>query len=371
MNKKSLIRFLLFLLIYTVTFCIFFGTIKLTIPFIIGGMTVAALRTPTKWLSEKLRLKIGIASILMIILFYSFAIWVMFLLVSGTIYELKNITSSINFEELSLVLTNFARDAFGFYKQLDPGILDFVEQNIQQFSTSLSATGLEIGKSIIESSFLFFKNIPYLFTVVGFAIISTYFFLNDTLNGVYENDLIKNHPVYLFLIKAKNTIFKYCCSYMLVVGFTFIQVLILFYLCDVPNLIVISILCALLDILPVVGMALIILPLAISYFIGGNTAVAIILIIGYVVICALRQVIEPRVISKTMEIRPITSIIAIFVGLTANGIVGMFYCIFLVLFFKISKDMIIVADEQPQEETGQEAPSDTNEPSESGEQVDN
>lgn len=350
MNKKSLFRFLLFLIIYTVVFSVFFGTIKLTIPFIIGGITVTILKKPTKWLSEKLRLKTAIASILMIVLFYSFAIWIVFLLVSGTIYELKNITSSINFEELSLILTNFARDAFGFYKQLDPGILDFVEQNIQQFSSSLSATGLEIGKRIIESSFLFFKNIPYLFTMIGFAIISTYFFLSDTINGVYTNELIENHPIYLFLMKAKNTIFKYCCSYLLVVGFTFVQVLILFYICDIPNLIVISILCALLDILPVVGMALIILPLAISYFIGGNTVVSIVLIIGYVIICALRQVIEPRVISKTMEIRPITSIIAIFVGLTANGIIGMFYCIFLVLFFKISKDMIIVEDDQNNDE---------------------
>lgn len=345
MHQKTVFRFIAFLLIYTFVFCLFFGTIKLTIPFIIGGITVTILKKPTKWLSEKLRFNTAIASILMILIFYSFAIWVIFLLVSGTIYELRNITSSINFEYLTVTLTNFSRDIFGLYKQLDPGILDFIDQNIQQLSSSLSTTGLDIGKRIIESSFLFFKNIPYLFTMVGFAIISTYFFLSDTINGVYENDTIKNHKVYLFYIKAKNTVFKYCCSYLLVVLSTFIQVLFLFYICDVPNLIVISILCALLDILPVVGMALIILPLAISYFIGGEASVCIILIIGYVIICALRQVIEPRVISKTMEIRPITSIIAIFVGLTANGIVGMFYCIFLVLFFKISKDMIIIHED--------------------------
>lgn len=343
-TKESTKRLLIFFISYTIIFFVFFKTLKLTLPFLIAGGTVLLLKKPTKWLVDHFKIKSSIASILTITIFYTITIGVFSLFVIGVIYEVRNLTVTIDFSTWSQWLTELTNKGLSFYKGLDPGIINFVEQNIANFGESLSSAGVNLVKPLFENSLSFFKNVPYVFMMIAFAVLSTFFILNDCVQGKYTYQEFQEGPIYAFIIKAKNTIFKYCFSYLLVIFITFLQVLILFAICHIPNMLVLSILCALLDLLPIVGMALIILPLAVSAYFTGNTFIAIVLVAGYLIICLLRQIIEPRILSTTMQIHPLSSIVAIFVGLTAGGFIGMLYCIFIVLFFKIAKDMIFVKE---------------------------
>lgn len=333
--KNDFVQIGIFALIYTIIFFLFFKTLKLTLPFLLGALTASLLYKPTKSIMKKFNIKSGIATIIIIAVFYILAITVIGGLLTLLFFEVKNMVELIDTKYLIEVFEDISAKLLGFYNGLDPEILEFITSNLVKMSSSISAFVLSVGKKVLDGGLAFASNIPYIITMIGFAIISTYFMLRNSVDGLYKNNRILNSKAFGIVIHSKNMLFKYLLSYTIVLGSTFLEVFIIFLIVGVPNAFVLSFVCSLLDILPIVGMALIIVPIGIYYIIQGHYLMAGILLGGYVVICILRQIIEPKVMSKTLDISPLSSIVAIFVGLTAGGLKGMIFCIFLVVSYNI------------------------------------
>ena len=127
----------------------------------------------------------------------------------------------------------------------------------------------------------------------------------------------------------------YVKAYSLVVFITFAQVLVGFSLLKIDFAVILSIVCALFDILPVIGMILIFIPLIIYNFIIGESFVAIGLIVLFLVVTVVRQIIEPKIVSQTLDIHPLMILAAIFIGLKVSGFLGMIYFISLLVGYKV------------------------------------
>jgi predicted PurR-regulated permease PerM len=76
--------------------------------------------------------------------------------------------------------------------------------------------------------------------------------------------------------------------------------------------------------------------------IGNNYFAGIGLLILYALVFVVRQVAEPRIVSSSLGLHPVSVLAAIFIGLKANGIAGMFFCMFLVVFYNIFKKVNII-----------------------------
>ena len=333
--KTDLGQIISFIIIYSIIFMIFFSTLKLTLPFLIGLIVTSFLYKPTLKIMKKFKVKSGLASILSITIFY-----ILFTIIIGSMgtllfFELKNLIELLDTKTLMESVKNVFDGALGIYNGLDEDILSFINGNMSKMASSVSTALVTLGKQGLNMGIGFVSNIPYIITVIGFAVISTFFMLDNSVNGVYSKNKFINSKYFKLIKQCKDLIFRYVFSYALVLGSSFIEVFIMFLIAGVPNSFILSVICSILDILPIVGMAIIIIPMAIYYLLKGSYFAGIILIIGYVLICILRQIIEPKVMAKTLNISPLSSLIAIFVGLTANGFMGMIYCIFLVVFFNI------------------------------------
>lgn len=92
-----------------------------------------------------------------------------------------------------------------------------------------------------------------------------------------------------------------------------------------------------LDILPVVGMILIFLPLVIIYFFSGKYITVIFLVVLFSVIIITRNILEPKLLSSSLELSPLSVLIAIFVGLNIAGFKGMIYLMALFISFNFYK----------------------------------
>ncbi|MDU1443883.1 MAG: AI-2E family transporter, partial [Clostridium cochlearium] len=55
-----------------------------------------------------------------------------------------------------------------------------------------------------------------------------------------------------------------------------------------------------------------------------------------------RQILEPKIVSSSLGMHPVSILAAIFIGLKAAGISGMFFCIFLVVFYKVLHNVKIL-----------------------------
>lgn len=77
------------------------------------------------------------------------------------------------------------------------------------------------------------------------------------------------------------------------------------------------------DALPILGSGTVMIPWAIISAVQGDLKLAIALIVLYVIISIVRQILEPKMVSKHIGIHPIFTLIAMYTGYKAIGLFGM------------------------------------------------
>ena len=78
------------------------------------------------------------------------------------------------------------------------------------------------------------------------------------------------------------------------------------------------------DALPILGSGTIMIPWAVISGINGDIKLGIGLIILWLIMCIVRQFIEPKIVSSKIGIHPIFTLIAMYTGYKLIGIMGMF-----------------------------------------------
>ena len=86
----------------------------------------------------------------------------------------------------------------------------------------------------------------------------------------------------------------------------------------------ISIITAIVDIVPVLGTGTIMVPWALYSLITGKISLGIGLIVVYVIILVLRQVLEPKLVATKLGLPPVLTIAAMYIGTQLFGFIGLF-----------------------------------------------
>lgn len=340
----------LFFIIYSIIFFVFFKTLGYTIPFVIALMFAVLLRRPTRFLMNKFKLSSAISSIITTVVFYFVFFLALVLLVTSLISELvtlsKSIAEYINSQNFSI--TETFEQLQKYYNDLDPTIINALEKNLSNITTQAGKmlTGLVNWTVSFVTSIL--SSIPYLVMLFIFTLISTYFFTKD-ISASHNTKVLSSHfsknatkIIYVFN-ESKKMLSNYLISYLLVVSITFGITLIGFLILGVDYAFVLSLLCAILDLLPVVGMPMVYIPLILIYgFVQHNYFLAVGLTVLYVLVFIVRQIVEPRIVSSSLGIHPVAVLAAFFIGLKANGLIGMIFCLFLVVFYNILKKVEVI-----------------------------
>jgi len=84
-----------------------------------------------------------------------------------------------------------------------------------------------------------------------------------------------------------------------------------------------AVIIALIDILPVLGVGTVLNPWALWHLACGNYGFAAALFITYIIIFAIRQLIEPRLVSKQFGVHPIVTLFAMYAGFKIAGVFGL------------------------------------------------
>lgn len=102
-----------------------------------------------------------------------------------------------------------------------------------------------------------------------------------------------------------------------------------------PYAVLMGLLLALFDILPVVGRSVIFWPWAIVNFVAGNHFFAVGIIVVNIVCFIARQIIEPKVLGKSIGLHPLLVLIGIYLGFRVFGLIGLFIGPFLFVIAKL------------------------------------
>ena len=104
---------------------------------------------------------------------------------------------------------------------------------------------------------------------------------------------------------------------------TFFELWLGFVLLDIPYKLGLAFGIAVFDLMPILGVGGILLPWGAIALIMGKFKIGIGVILLYIVICAVRHTLEPRIVGKQIGLHPLATLVAMIVGLNMAGLMGM------------------------------------------------
>lgn len=196
------------------------------------------------------------------------------------------------------------------------------------------------------------KKIPWILTAMLISTVSFFFITTDYDNIVAMIKRNVSASSEFALVKAKNiftnVIGKMVKSYTTIILITFSEVAVALTLMQLmgvykgSHIVVIAIITALVDIIPVLGTGTVVIPWAIYSLIMGDIPFAIGLVILYIVVTVIRQIIEPKLVAMNVGVHPILTLSGMYLGAQLFGAIGLFAVpITLVLLKALNKEGII------------------------------
>ncbi|WP_270474276.1 sporulation integral membrane protein YtvI [Clostridium cochlearium] len=346
---KKIDKMIVFFIIYTISFLVFFKTLKYSLPFVLAFIFSIILKKPTEFLIKKFNLKNSISSFITTLIFFTIIIFSLYFSTTSLIKEGIDLgkNTQIYISNNSKNISVFLRNLEKYYYNLDPAILKTISNNLLTMLSKVSDYTVVITTKLVQITISFLSYIPYIFMLIIFTLISTYFFTKDLTSAKNKFFSIipidKSDKISTILNESKKLLVNYAFSYLIIILITFIETLIGFLILRINYALILSIIAAIFDILPILGIGSIYIPLAlVNLFIKKDYFTALGLIIWYLIVTIIRQILEPKIVSSSLGIHPVSILAAIFIGLKAAGISGMFFCIFLVVFYKVLHNVKIL-----------------------------
>lgn len=350
--QDKLSKLVLFFAIYTLSFVFFTSTIKFTLPFILAGIFALILKSPTKYLIKKIKMKSWLASLASTIIFFSLFIFILILAISSLTSELVSVAKTLQ-EFLSSNSSSYFTELGSFFQSIvdnlnliDPSVWNNIVKTATESLNKFLQLGVSGVTSLITGLFSFFGYVPYIGMVIAFTLLSTYFFTEKVATASSDkfNNLIPlgSKKIFNAIKHGKKMITNYLLAYMFLIFLSMFITFIGFLIFKIDYALLLSILAGLLDLLPIVGMACVYIPLILYFLYQGNLFVAIGLVILYVLVFVSRQLLEPKIMSSSLGISPISTLAAMFIGLQLNGLIGMIFCMLLVVCYTVLKKVEIL-----------------------------
>lgn len=330
-RRRFIINLTYWLLVLALVYVLVKYLLPLVTPFVIAFVIAFMLRSPIRFLVNKCRMGPKLASALSVTLFFltvgaliGFAGAEIFMFLKNLFLGLPSAyTNSI--APALLKLNDWIRETVG---QLDPEIIAAIDTALNNIVRSLGNIITSFSFSVVGGITVAATGLPVLLITVLMTIISTFFLSADyervtgfLLAQLSEKNRELVHQIRIYIVEI---LFKYIKSYSLIMLITFGELSIGLSVLGVKNAILIALLIAIFDILPVLGTGGIMIPWLIISFINGDIRMGVGLLILYIVITVIRNVIEPKIIGQHVGLHPIVTLIAMFVGTALFGVVGLF-----------------------------------------------
>ena len=304
------------------------------LPFLIGWAVAFAMRPPSLCIASRTKLSVRLVRPVITVLATALVLGISALglyRLSREVWQI--ITEFGEGEELRAFLTGF---------MFSGGIFDEVLGNL---GTSVGevifeiASGLFSGLGGIVSSLV--SSIPRMILFAVITIISTVYFavdlekINSTVLGLLPKRIGEA------LVRFKNGFLsasvRYLYSYFLIFLITLCIMLVGFMILRLRYAALFALLIAFLDLLPVIGVGTFLIPYGIFELVRGNTFVGVGILVLFAVQTVVRELVEPKILGKSLGVHPLLTLIILYVGYALFGFLG----ILLMPIFTVAADILI------------------------------
>ena len=300
------------------------------IPFLIAFIISLFIEPAIRFINNKTSLERKKSAIIVLVIFAVILISLLVFGIVAIISESSNLLQGLNgYIEKIYNKGQELLSSIDFNKiRLPEGLTDILNNSSQDFLNMVS----EWLRNTLSNILQIITQLPTIFIYVGITFISTYFICTDKF---YILDQIEHHlprtwvnRLMVHLRKIISSLGSYLKAEAILVGISFVITIIGLYIMnfiglnvEYPFLAALAI--GFVDALPILGSGTVIIPWAVISALDGNISLAIALFILLVVVSIVRQLAEPKLVSKHIGIHPIFTLIAMYTGFKAIGIFGL------------------------------------------------
>ncbi len=332
-KKEFIINTMFWVLIAVLAYLFFKFVFPELIPFVTGFIMAYFVRFVAKKISgnseETRKVLTLVITIVIYVLLFSLIIGVGVKLID----EIKNLIQSLPaFYGATIVplWQLFAKTAQDVAMEFDESVAIEVQNTINDIQASMGKYISDISLSVVSILSNGIVGIPGLLVKVIITVVSTFFMATDFDKVIGLARSILGEKTYEMvnsgLFHTKKVIGAYLKSYTLLFLLTFVELSIGLSLFRIPYAILIAALIAIFDILPVLGTGGVLIPWSIICLIIGKTPLGIGIFILYIIITAIRNTLEPKIVGKQIGLHPLATLMAMIVGMGLFGLAGLIFC---------------------------------------------
>ena len=223
------------------------------------------------------------------------------------------------------ILDRFSESNGGF---LTDDMMASIESSIADMGQTLAKNIPTFVSSAFTKIWKLIGNLPYGVFVVICVILSGFYFINDA--PAVLKFYVRNTPnktfrtrIFTLLNELAVMVFRVLGGYLALFIITAFESLIVFWVAGLHEYaIVLCIITALIDFLPILGISATMIPMIIYQICNGNYVSAGVLLAGFIVMSIIRRFIEPAILGKSLKMHPLITLLAMAAGVYVWGPVG-------------------------------------------------
>ncbi len=302
---------------------------KYIVPFILAYFFASLIEPFVKLIEKKLRIPRKIGSVFSILVVLGTIGAIFTFLISRLIKEIENVYQTIEFniDKISDFFNNLVEQINGIYIQLPVEITDIINRAAEDVTSNLKDILRPI-VNVAQVPIQFALFLPQVLIFILVTILATYFMSSDKhtilrfLDGQIPTNWLKRtrgitNNVFVAL-------FGWLRAQLIIMSITFSEILLGLLIIGVENALLIALIIALVDVLPVLGAGSVLVPWSIINLIAGNTKLGLSTFLLYVIVLFVRQLIEPKIVGQQIGVHPLFTLAGMYIGLKLLGVLGMF-----------------------------------------------
>ena len=344
------------------------------LPIVAAFFIATLLQRPKNFIVKKTFIKKGLASVISLFTLVFIAAFFVGLIGVRAVEEIRGFIDYVilQIQNFDVFLTNIENAAMSFTESLPDFLSKTLTESVATIFTQLreyiAGQSTELTDSIagsLGSSFNFSwittplsgvistaKQIPSILIAIIVCLVASCFMASDyeEIMGFIKRQFPREKRKDLSRAKylLKSTLSKMAKAYALIMTVTFAEMFIGLTLLSMLGIfsssftVIIAIVTAIVDIIPVLGTGTILIPWAAYSLIVGNYPLAIGLAVIYAVITVIRQIVEPKLVAGQLGLSPVVTVSALYLGLKIFGVFGMIIAPILLTMLKVLNDEGII-----------------------------
>ena len=309
------------------------GLMRLFLPFVIGWIIACIANPVVCWLEKKLRIVKKLGSALTIVAVIAGVVSLLYFAISKIVQEIIGLVSNLPemYQGIETELDGMAERFQGVLGLLPQSVKDGWNAIGDNFEVFLGDWLGSLSEPTVEFAGNVAKSIPSLLIGIIITILASYFFVADRESVVAWVKKITPAPIRNRMTMV-NSYFKHAIGGYFKAQFQIMLVLstilfIGFIILGVEYAIIFAILFAFLDFLPFFGTAITLVPWAIYKLLVGDYKMAIGLLVLYALTQLIRQLIQPKLVSNEVGLKPIPTLILLYLGYKVGSVWGMIFAV--------------------------------------------